>query len=89
MITPVVPIVNINGTSAESLVQQQRDIVHAAKALQRALAASSPHGRDYQYNREDLGPARDNLFHLMGMVNEVEEHAVSLGLAIMAQREKV
>ena len=41
------PTVNINGTSADALYQQQRAVYKAAAALVHALNAASPHPRDY------------------------------------------
>jgi hypothetical protein len=42
------PIVNLNGTSRESLIQQAFDVSGAAEALIQALGRAAPHGRDYQ-----------------------------------------
>jgi len=43
-----VPVVNLNGASAESLVQQYLAIHHALNAVQTAMAEATPHGRDFQ-----------------------------------------
>lgn len=45
---PIFPIVNLNGTSAESLIE---DTLRAIRALRLALTKmgeAHPHGRDYQ-----------------------------------------
>lgn len=48
-ITP--PCVNLNGTMAESLLDQHRDVLTAVDALRKALGSARPHGRDYQTDR--------------------------------------
>jgi len=42
------PVVNMNGSSRDALVEQQLAVAQAARALADALAEASPHGRDYQ-----------------------------------------
>lgn len=42
-----VPTVHLNGTHGQDLVEQQKKVWHAAKALQDALCEAAPHGRDY------------------------------------------
>lgn len=44
---PATPIVNLNGTSAGELIQQQIRIVEAGDQLLRALHDAMPNGRDY------------------------------------------
>lgn len=44
----IYPTVNLNGTSREALVKQQRDIQQAFLNLKDAIRAAWPHGRDYQ-----------------------------------------
>lgn len=41
------PVVNMNGTSREELVQQRRDIADSLMEAMKALQESKPHGRDY------------------------------------------
>lgn len=43
----ITPIVNLNGTSASTLLEQQAAIVNACDQLLRALHEAMPHGRDY------------------------------------------
>lgn len=42
------PVININGTSKEVLMDQLVAVFHAGRALEKALAEAAPHGRDYQ-----------------------------------------
>ena len=41
-------VVNLNGNSAEALINEQRAIMDAADELLKALSQAIPHGRDYQ-----------------------------------------
>lgn len=43
----VFPLVHLNGTSAQELFRQQREVSRAASALYVSLAAAAPNGRDY------------------------------------------
>lgn len=44
----IVPQVNINGTSAEALVDQQRIVLHNLDHLLHSMGEAMPHGRDWQ-----------------------------------------
>lgn len=44
----LVPTININGTSKESLFQNYLSALHAVEAARDALHDCAPHGRDYQ-----------------------------------------
>jgi|TARA_R110000824_G_scaffold199750_1_gene383736 hypothetical protein len=41
------PIVHLNGTSGESLVEQRLDIVEALVEVEKAIGQAWPHGRDF------------------------------------------
>lgn len=49
----VLPIVNMNGSSAEVLIAQYRSALSYTKAAIGAASDAFPHGRDYQCNREE------------------------------------
>jgi hypothetical protein len=42
------PLVNNNGTSKKALMDQLLAVYEAGRAMEKALAEASPHGRDYQ-----------------------------------------
>lgn len=44
----IIPVVNLNGTSRESLVEDHRKALDALKVAFDALSDIAPHGRDYQ-----------------------------------------
>jgi|TARA_R110000765_G_scaffold351331_1_gene441317 hypothetical protein len=45
---PQAPIVNLNGTSKDALMEQVGDARSAIDDALKALALATPHGRDYQ-----------------------------------------
>ena len=50
-ISVTAPMVNLNGASGESLLEQQRQVLDALRELGRAIKAAAPHGRDFQTDR--------------------------------------
>jgi len=52
----VVPLVHLNGTGKDELVEQITHAVHGAQAFLDALAKMSPHGRDYYPLGDDALP---------------------------------
>jgi hypothetical protein len=49
----ITPLVNLNGTDAATLIEQQCAIISACDQLLRVLHHAMPHGRDYHLK---LGP---------------------------------
>ena len=49
---PQAPVVNLNGTSKDALIEQVCDVRSAIDNALKALALATPHGRDYQTARE-------------------------------------
>ena len=58
MSNPLLPIVNLNGTDRKSLIAQHYRVYRAAQDLEEALAAATPHGRDFQTDPEKYADAR-------------------------------
>lgn len=87
----ITPSIHMNGTSAESLLEQQRHVYDAADALLTALAAATPHGRDYyvQDNGEVMGPkyrmAQAQHRVRMVMADTIKNEASEIAQAVMAQ----
>lgn len=52
------PMINLNGSSAQDLLDQLTDAVLAVSAAYDAVANTAPHGRDYQLNQDDYQIAR-------------------------------
>ena len=79
----VKPIVNLNGTSREALVEQQMDVVTAADALIKAMANAMPHPRDFQTTAPGTyEAARDAYAARLELVlrirDEMEQHALDI-----------
>jgi len=51
-----IPCVNMNGTSAQELVEQNMKVVRRLRAAVEDMREACPHGRDYQH----LLPSRDD-----------------------------
>ena len=85
MAKPVTPIVNLNGTSRESLVAGYVSAMEAIRKAQDALHAIHPHGRDYpghdltrfyaamQQSRERMRALDTMLADIEAMAVEVNE----------------
>ena len=44
---PVIPIIHLNGTSREALINLRFDYLHKLDEARKALVEMAPHGRDY------------------------------------------
>jgi hypothetical protein len=51
----VFPVVNINGDSVQTLMQQHWDVLKHSRDLASALSRAAPHGRNYQTLRTNEG----------------------------------
>jgi hypothetical protein len=77
------PVVNINGTKRQVLVDVRIEARDAVRAAMRALDECSPHGRDYQtaakgqleiYRQKH----RERYAVLDRMANELEDEAIAI-----------
>jgi hypothetical protein len=70
-------VVNINGESADSLINQYQQIAEAAQNLIMALMKARPHGRDYQTYVDDTALRHDRNRHdeLLRAVDDVNSYA--------------
>ena len=55
----VPPIVNLNGTSREELLDQQLDVLKAIDVLIHAMQQAMPNARDFQPRPQEYIPARE------------------------------
>jgi hypothetical protein len=55
----VPPIVNMNGTSRQELLDQQLDVLVAIEALIATMRKAAPNARDFQPKPQDYIPARE------------------------------
>jgi hypothetical protein len=87
----ITPLVNLNGTSPEALIEQQSAVVAAADQLIRALHHATPHGRDYH-----LKPGPENWTELarrehqarIACVQQIIKDAHDIAASVMEQRRR-
>ncbi len=83
---PVAPVVNLNGSSARDLVDQQRAIADAAYDLITVMCAATPHGRDYQVSANgEYEAARAEHAETIKSAQAIRTRAVDICLAIQKQ----
>jgi glucokinase len=80
-----VPVVNLNGSSKESLLNDYLAIMRALEAANKAMAEATPHGRDFQTvpNGDWVGQKAREAFHerralIRAMHAEFEAVAVAI-----------
>lgn len=70
------PVVNINGDSVETLLEQHHAVYKKALELRDALSKASPHGRNYQtVEFERYSAARDEWLEENRKVVEIQRWA--------------
>lgn len=78
----VLPQISINGTSRESLVNQQREVIEALDSVVAKMAEAMPHGRDYQHRPAEYAGARDawceRLMAVVIFKDEITKHALAI-----------
>jgi hypothetical protein len=77
------PVVNLNGSSREALVEQRLDIQRALIETLAALQRAWPHGRDYQTVGRDRLVRADAVFQarrdaLVALLDEIEAEAAAI-----------
>lgn len=80
---PGLPIVNMNGTSRQALVEQRADACTALRAAIKSLREMSPHGRDFQTAQVGIFEiARDHhqarVTTVIEMLDEIMAEAIEL-----------
>jgi hypothetical protein len=74
------PNINLNGTAATELLEQQIQVLHNLRATLTSLAKSTPHGRDYPmwWRKEcriddhgGFGAAREEHFARLAKIREI------------------
>jgi len=92
------PTVHLNGTSAETLFQQNLAAAGALRAAIAALHAAAPHGRDYYVQHDTEGDSYskvrkehdarvERLRSVLAEVEEIAEHAAEAMDSRWAERE--
>ena len=83
-ITPILPILSINGTSKNALIDGYVAAISALQEAEGKLRLTLPHGRDYQGDTERYVAARkehaDRVLRLQEITEEIE--AIALGIQL-------
>ena len=75
--TVVLPVIHLNGTSTERLLDHLDDVYMKAMALSRALASAAPNQRDYYpiagLWEEALRQHEERLGHVRSVIESIEQ----------------
>lgn len=89
LMTATAPKVNLNGTAARALTDQQRAIADAAYDLITALCEATPHGRDYQTSAPgEYAAARAEHAATIKAAQDIRTRAVDIAMAIIDQERR-
>ena len=80
MRTFTLPTVNMNGSSANELLDQQLRVLRAVDALWEAMRVAAPHGRDYQLAPERYDSARSDFNDTADALELIKSRANALAL---------
>lgn len=80
MRTFTLPTVNMNGSSANELLQQQLHVLRAVDALWEVMRVAAPHGRDYQLAPERYDSARSDFNDTADALDLIKSRANTLAL---------
>ena len=80
MRTFTLPTVNMNGSSAHELLDQQLRVLRAVDALWEVMRVAAPHGRDYQLAPERYDPARSDFNDTVDALELIKSRANALAL---------
>tara|TARA_B100001063_G_scaffold214106_1_gene214109 strand:+ start:254 stop:520 length:267 start_codon:yes stop_codon:yes gene_type:complete len=65
------PKINLNGTKAESLLSEYKDVLHMLRTAQHFLTKATCHGRDFQCNDPD--DFKQALFERAEVIAKIED----------------
>ncbi len=80
------PIVNINGSAQDDLVEQNVKGMETARAALMAAYKAAPHGRDFQCNPDGYAEARTRHIARVASLLEVTQEFEAIALSIVSQR---
>ena len=81
------PILNINGTSAEELIQTRRNAIEALDAVMKALQEMTPNGRDYPGQQDRCRADRELHYARFAQLDTMRNTIMDEALEIMRQRD--
>ena len=83
----IAPVVNLNGTSVNELLEQIQTAAFAVQTAYQALQLAAPHGRDYQTAPAGTyGNAREQYSVWMGQLNDIHNGLHEIGCQIWDQK---
>lgn len=81
------PILNINGTSAEELIQTRRNAIDALDAVMKALQEMTPNGRDYPGQQDRCRTDRELHYSRFAQLDAMRNRILDEAVEIMRQWE--
>lgn len=81
------PIININGTSPDELIQTRRKAIEALDNAMKALQEMTPNGRDYPGNQELCRADRQLHYSRFAQLDAMRNCIVDEAVEIMRQWE--
>lgn len=81
------PILNINGTSADELIQTRRDAIEALDAVMKALQEMTPNGRDYPGQQDRCRADRELHYARFAQLDAMRNEIMDEALEIVRQRD--
>ena len=81
------PILNINGTSAEELIQTRRNVIEALDTAMKALQEMTPNGRDYPGQQDCCRADRKLHYSRFAQLDAMRNQIMDEALEIMRQRD--
>ena len=78
-------IVNINGTSAEDLIDQRRALMDALSDAMKALQEMTPNGRDYPGRPDDCKADREVHYARFAQLDKLRNEIMDEALHIQQQ----
>ncbi len=85
--TMVAPKININGTSAQELIENHLEARDAVEAAITALRKANPHPRDYQGEPDSYKFAREAYHARLGALQELVSDLYGIAINIDHQTE--
>lgn len=81
----ILPTLNINGSSADDLIQPRRDAYDALQAAIKALQRVTPNGRDYPGDNDACVADRDKHYARLKKINALRAEIMSEAIYIKEQ----
>ena len=74
MLKLTLPIVNLNGDTASTLVKQAENVTRALQHALNAIQDAAPHGRNFQLNPSDYSAARKEFETNLRLLQDVRDY---------------